>query len=239
MEYRIEQDTPSYLCDRHDRLHLWAAVRLCQEVSEYHSNSTGVGFEQLMQTHRAWVIARSYYMIYRRPKAFERIMLSTWYRGNDGLFAFRDYRMTTPEGEVLLTGTSYWPLIDFDTRRAIRLKDTLSHEESYPVAATDREALGKLVPPEMSATDQVATRQVVHSMLDHTQHVNNSEYIKLVFDTLDATHFDSDHPFSIEMNFQHESKLDETLSVWRKTIDNTDWFQIFNSRGIAAIAKIY
>ena len=35
-------ETPSYLCDRHDRLHPWAAVRLCQEVSEAHSKADAI-----------------------------------------------------------------------------------------------------------------------------------------------------------------------------------------------------
>ena len=44
MIYKQQIDIPSYLCDIDDHLHTWAAVRLCQEVTEYHGNATGIGF---------------------------------------------------------------------------------------------------------------------------------------------------------------------------------------------------
>ena len=47
--FKTEQEIASYLCDRKDRLHPWAAVRMCQEVSEMHSQATGIGYEELLQ----------------------------------------------------------------------------------------------------------------------------------------------------------------------------------------------
>ena len=99
MIYKQELEVPSYLCDIDDRLHVWAAVRLCQEVTEYHGNATGIGFKTLVQQNRAWVITHAYYNIYRLPMAFEKIMLNTWSRGNNGLIASRDYRVLTEGGE--------------------------------------------------------------------------------------------------------------------------------------------
>ena len=111
MIYNMTIDTPSYMCDVDDRLHTWAAVRLCQEVTEYHGNATGIGFKTLVQQNRAWVITRALYNIYRLPNAFEKISLDTWSRNNNGLIAYRDYRVTNADGEVLLTGTSAWPIV--------------------------------------------------------------------------------------------------------------------------------
>ena len=118
-------EIPSYLCDINDRLHTWAAVRVCQEVTEHHGNSTGIGFYKLLERNHAWVITRSLYNIYRLPNAFEAIDLSTWSRGNNGLIAMRDYRMNAADGEQLLTGTSYWAMIDMTSRRVVRLTDEI------------------------------------------------------------------------------------------------------------------
>ena len=143
MVYSFTQDTPSYLCDRSDKLHAWAAVRLCQEISEYHSNSTGIGI-QLMEQNLAWVIVRSYYEIHRRAVSFEKITLNTWSRGSDGLFASRDDRIVNQSCETLLTGTSYWTLIDFNQRRAVLLKDAMRHYEYHDEFATSHQSLSKL-----------------------------------------------------------------------------------------------
>ena len=238
MVYQMTSETPSYLCDRFDRLHPLAAVRLCQEVTEYHGNATGIGFQTLVERNRAWVLTRAYYIIFRRPAAFEKIMLNTWSRGNDGLLAFRDYKVTSPKGEVVMTGTSYWALIDYASRRVVRLNDVIANYETHTEQATDRTALAKLVPPTMDESDLALELQVKYSMLDHTNHVNNSEYIKWIFDCLDGQDFDMDRPFSLELNFQLESRPGENVSVFRKSTDDTFWFQIRNPRGVSVISKV-
>lgn len=237
MVYNITQDTPSYLCDRNDKLHAWAAVRLCQEVSEYHSNSTGIG-TQLMEQNLAWVIVRSYYEIHRRAVSFEKITLNTWSRGSDGLFAYRDYRVVNQTGEVLLTGTSYWTLIDFNQRRAVRLKDSMRYYEYHDEFATGRQSLSKLAMPKLDDNDIVFQQVVRDSVIDHTQHVNNSEYIKLIFDALTVTTFNPDKPFSIELNFSHETRPGDTLTVQLKESDGAFFSQILNSQGSSVIARV-
>lgn len=236
--YQIEEETPAYLCDRKDRLQPWAAVRLCQEISEYHSRAMGVGYEELMRRNSIWILSRAYYNIIKRPEAFEKIMLSTWSRGTDGLFAFRDYRMKNEAGETLLTGTTYWPMIDFTTRKPMRLKEIMANYDCCEDEATDHSVLERLRLPEMTTADGMFTQTAVHSMIDHAQHVNNAEYVRLVFDSLMETDFDLDKPFSLEMNYQHETQPGDTLSVSRKQIDDAAYVQISNSRGVSVIAKV-
>lgn len=238
MVYSMQQEVPSYLCDRSDRLHPWAAVRLCQEVTEYHGNSVGGGFDKLVQENRAWVIVRSYYEFYRRPNAFEKVMLNTWPRGNDGLFAFRDYRMEGAGGEVLLTGTSYWSLIDFERRRVVRLAGYIDAYKVHDELATKHATLGKLQMPQFSDDDVLINLMAPHSMIDHTGHVNNSEYIKLIFDALHEIQFNFDKPFSLELNFQHETKPNDNVSVVARCIDNVYYAQVMNSQGVGVMAQI-
>ena len=236
--FKTEQQVPAYLCDRKDRLQPWAAVRLCQEISESHSRAMGVGYEELMQRNSIWILSRAYYIFYKRPQAFEKIMLSTWSRGTDGLFAFRDYHMTDEAGETLLTGTTYWPMIDFTSRKPIRLKEIMSHYECCEDEATDHSVLERLRAPDMSNYDAQFSQHASHSMIDHAQHVNNAEYVRLVFDSLMQTEFDLDKPFSLEINYQHETQPDDTLSVLRKQDNDAHWIQISNSRGLGVLAKV-
>ena len=231
-------DIPSYLCDRHDRLHPWAAVRLCQEVSEFHSKATGIGYEDMLKQNRIWIISRAYYIIYSRPAAFEKVMLSTWSRGNDGLFAFRDYRMKDAAGETLLAGTTYWPMIDFASRRPIRLKEALADYEYHQEEATDHSVLDRLRMPDMSVPDGRHEQLATFSLIDHAQHVNNSEYVRLAIDSLMQSDFNIDRPFSIELNYQHETQPNDKLSVLRKQDNGATFVQISNSRGLSVAAKI-
>lgn len=239
MIYKQVIDIPSYLCDSDDHLHTWAAVRLCQEVTEYHGNATGIGFKTLLQQNRAWVIVRALYNVYRLPDAFEKVEFSTWSRGNNGLLASRDYRVVSiDKGDVLLTGTSQWPLIDMTTRRAIRLHDVVANYENHDILATDHEIIGKIQLPQMNDEDMVASREAVHSMVDHTQHVNNSEYIKLMFDSLQNTGFDSTKPFCLELNYQLESRPGELLRVYQHKVDTVRYMRIDNPRAVSVVARL-
>ena len=220
--YTQTLEVPDYLCDRDDQLHTWAAIRLCQEVSELHSKATGIGYEAMREQNRIWIISRAYYIIYRRAKAFEKVMLSTWSRGNDGLFAFRDYRMESEAGETMLVGTTYWPLIDFATHKPVRLNDTLDGYDYESRAATARNTLDRLRLPD--------------GRMDTT--ANYSIYVKLVFDSLMQTGYNLDSPYSLELNYNHETAPGDTLSVLRKQHDGAEWFQITNSRGLSVTAKV-
>ena len=238
MKYHISTDTPSYLCDRTDHLHPWAAIRLCQEVTEYHGNATGIGFQTLKAQNRAWVLTRALYFVERRPRAFEKVDLSTWSRGNDGLFAYRDYLMTTPEGEKLLTGTSYWAIIDYERRRVLRLSDSMNAYPYENELATPYTALNKIVVPDMGDDDVKLKLQARFSMLDHTAHVNNSEYVKWIFDCLFEAGFDIDRPFCLEIDYHHETRLGDPVAVKCKQLGDAWFATVSNPAGVGVVARV-
>ena len=232
-------DIPSYLCDINDRLHTWAAVRVCQEVTEHHGNSTGIGFYKLLERNHAWVITRSLYNIYRLPNAFEAIDLSTWSRGNNGLIAMRDYRMNAADGEQLLTGTSYWAMIDMTSRRVVRLTDEIVGYENHDILATEHASLDKIkLPADMASDAPSLQTPATFAMLDHTRHVNNSEYIKLIFDVLHDKGFDTQQPFTLELNFNLESRLGEQLTIHHRMLDGVHYLQITNPRSLSVTARV-
>lgn len=238
MIYKQHIETPSYLCDIDDRLHPWAAIRLCQEVTEYHGNATGIGFKTLLQNNHAWVITRGLYNFYRLPDAFEEIDLSTWSRGNNGLIAMRDYRMLSQQGDSLLTGTSYWALIDMTSRRVMRLNNVIANYENHDIQATEHAELQKIKQHEMTEDDLVLRCIVPFAFVDHTRHMNNSEYVKLMFDVLHNDGFDTKRPFVLEVNYQLESRLGEQLSVFRKRVDDSIFIEIDNPRSMSVLARV-
>ena len=239
MIYRQVIEIPSYLCDVDDRLHVWAAVRLCQEVTEYHGNATGIGFNTLLTQNRAWVITRAFYDIKRLPDAFERVQLKTWSRGNNGLLAFRDYTMTAENGENLLSGTSAWAMIDMTQRRVLRLNELIANYENHPDKATEYDVLPRLTIPKMAADDTVMRRTVGFAMLDHTQHVNNSEYIRLIFDYLyENGVFRSNRQFSLDLSYHMESRQGEELDLMSCADGRCFNFQINNPRALSVTAQV-
>lgn len=228
---------PGFICDRNDRLTMWGMARLFQEAADAHVQNNKIGFKELKENGKAWVLCRVYYHVDRLPQAGERVTLKTWSRGTDGLFAVREYQMLDTDGNAIVSGTSYWAIIDFETRHVIRINTLMDHFEAHPDIATTRPKLFKMrLPDNGNGLVQMATIPVKGSMLDHTQHVNNAEYIRMIFDeypvecSLDNLDF--------EIHYILETQPNDTVSVSRVQAESSTYFQIANSRGVSVLAKI-
>ena len=116
------------------------------------------------------------------------------------------------------------------------MRDYINVYDITDELATGRNQLDRLVMPNNETPDYSYEIQARHSMIDHTGHVNNSEYIKWIFDALSQIGFNADKPFSLELNFQHETKPDDTavVSVYKK--DDAIFSNIINSVGTSVIA---
>ena len=240
MYYTDTITIPNYICDQYDHISLWGLARLFQESAGHHAETAGMGFRQLIDRGKAWVLCRMYYVIDRMPKESETVTVRTWSRGTDGLFAFRDFQLIDSQG-VAATCSSYWVIIDFDTRRAVRIRDYWAAISTHPDCATDREQLDRLRIPKNAEENLVAQFPVKPSMLDHTFHVNNAEYIKWIMDNLPAgAPHNAPYRFSIE--FLNETQPDESVSVYRCNAisqdDRNTYFKVCNNHSTAVVASL-
>ena len=244
---------PNFLCDRNDTLTMWGVARLFQEVAGFHVDAANMGFSTLISQGKAWVLCRAHYQVEKLPHEGEHIMLKTWSRGTDGLYAFREFQMYDQQGNILVASTANWAIIDYNARHVVRLQDMMDHFESHPEFATDCQKLGRLrLPKEASFAPPVAQFSVKPSMLDHTGHVNNAEYIKWIFDNLPHTDFLS-APFCFNIEYLMETQLTETVTLSHCQLPEcanvacsssaaprrvSTYFQITNPRSVAVIANL-
>lgn len=240
MYYSLKITIPNYLCDSHDTLSMWGMARIFQEAADQHSALSGIGFAQLLQANKAWVLSRVYYNVERLPKEGEEVTATTWSRGTDGLFAFREYTLCSADGTRLVSGTSYWVLISLTERKAIRMHDIMDGYEYHADLATDRSTLSRVRLPRITDMLQpVHQFDVKPSMLDHNNHVNNAEYIKWIFDNLAPETLKDPHAgFCFTIEYYQETPPADTISVFRIPTDNATYFQISNSRSVAVTAVI-
>lgn len=221
-EYVIE----SYLCDQNDRLSMWGLSRLLQTVAEEHTLLTHISYYDLIKQQKAWVLSRMYYQVERMPKYSSKVKFSTWSRGVDGLFDVRDFIVMSMDGEKLASATAYWVVIDFNTRHVARLNDIMDGYIHNDVCATCKQRLTKLRIHPMDETNRVETFKVKPSMLDHTRHVNNSEYVRWIDDNLP----EGKRIASLEITYHAETRPGELVEIRScQPDDTTAHFQTFAS----------
>lgn len=243
MFYQEKYRIPSLVCDASDHLSLWGLSRLFQEVAEGHTFATGIGYDALIKQNKAWVLCRMRYEVNQMPKMWDTVTLTTWSRGTNGLFAVRDFRMEDEQSHQLLaSATAYWAVIDFNTRHVTRLHDLMSNYEHHELKATSAEELHKICPPKEfklnnstldsnapQSTNQFIVQQFVAlpSMLDHTHHVNNAEYLKWIsnhwpqigiqppVDADSSIYVPTFKPFALQVDYILETRLNEVITIHR------------------------
>lgn len=230
-DYYIE----SYLVDEDDRLSMWGLSRLLQTVAEEHTIKTHISYYDLIKEGKAWVLSRMYYEVETMPSYSDTVRLSTWSRGIDGLFDARDFLLTTTTGTRLASASAYWVVIDFNNRHVMKLNDIMDGYMHYPKCATSKERLAKLRLQPMEATCKVEHFNVKPSMLDHTMHVNNSEYIRWVADNLP----ENKQIKTLEIGYIAETRKGEWVDVMRNQLQpDLMQFQLLNNRGVSATVQI-
>lgn len=73
---------------------------------------------------------------------------------------------------------------------------------------------------------------VTSGYIDYSRHVNNAEYIRILFDGFTIEQIENMHPKHIEVHYLSESKEQDILTIFKKKIGHTTYFQICRDQPI-------
>ena len=187
--------------------------RIFQEAAWNHAEALGVGFEQLQQQNKMWVLSRLLVHVHQYPRWGETIRIHTWPRPVDGALAMRDFQMLSSRGEVLVSGSSAWLILDAISRKPQRPGKLLSSFSTDPNhRATDRDP-EKIAEAETLEPD--IELPVRYSDIDVNGHVNNARYVGWLLDSY-PIEFHQQHSVSqLEINFLGETRAGDRLTCAR------------------------
>ena len=261
--YNLENiELQSYHCDRTDHLSLWGLCRIFQEASAHHTDGTAIGYRELLKDGKAWVLSRMYYEIHSMPTLNETVSVKTWARSSNGLYAIREFLMQNSKGENLCGASTYWVIIDMRARKVCRLNDMSECFAHLTDQATTLDSFNKLKLPPFVDDEKIARILASDSLIDHTQHVNNAEYIRLMGDYLqtqnnlhgfsenDSCSTSTDNVqflrdklkisrfdgLSFQIDYPLETRPGEMIDIYRRISSDAVSFQCSNPRGVAAVA---
>lgn len=73
---------------------------------------------------------------------------------------------------------------------------------------------------------------VTSGYIDYSRHVNNAEYIRILFDGFTIEQIENMHIKHIEVHYLSESKEQDILTIFKKKIERITYFQIYRDRPI-------
>jgi acyl-ACP thioesterase len=201
-----------------------------QEAAWNHAEALGVGFEQLQQQHQIWVLSRLLVNAHQYPRWGETIRIHTWPRPVEGVFAMRDFQMLNSSGEVLVSGSSAWLILDALSRRPQRAGKLLSSfctDVNHRATERDPEKIA-----EAANLEPGIELPVRYSDIDVNGHVNNARYVGWLLDSY-PFEFHQNHSVSqLEINFLGETRAGDRLTSARAELASGHYFHSLVRAGV-------
>ena len=197
--------------DKKFKLKVAAIFRYFQDIALLATEDLGVDSISLSKRNIDWVITRMAVEIKRLPSCDEEITVHT-YPGKDMAMLYpRYFYISDSKGEVIITASSVWALINSITRKVIVDRDVISKlpGETSPYELPLPE---KITVPENSQF--LETRKIHYSDLDFNSHMNNVRYVELLMDSHDSEFYDNHHLSFISLNYMKEIKEKEAVDIY-------------------------
>jgi acyl-ACP thioesterase len=203
----------TYETDTHGNMSIVALFNYLQDIASSHASSLHFGKEDLEKNDMFWVLSRIYAEMDYMPGWDSEIIITTWPRAIEGIFALRDYEIADSSGKRVGGATSAWLMLDSKTRRPKRPDQLLSLlNQDVPAESS----LGRN-PNKISAIESEEYRcpsfKVKYSDLDVNMHVNNVKYIQWALDAYPLDFRIKNIMSSVEVNYISESFPGDEVSV--------------------------
>ena len=220
--------------DKYFKLKIPAIFRYFQDVALLATESKGVDSISLSKRNIDWVITRMTVQIKRLPKCDEEIVVCT-HSGKDMAMLYpRYFYIMDAKGEIIVSSSSIWALIDNNTRKVIVDRDVISKlpPESYDCQPDLPE---KLIEPQNKRL--VEKRTIHYSDLDFNSHMNNVRYVELLMDVHDTAFYDAHSVKKITLNYMRELKEKEAVEVFTDA-SSPETISVYNSEGLSFLGKV-
>ena len=159
-----------------------AIARYFQEAAWHSAEALGFGYEEATRLKQFWVLVRQSIKAHRLPVWGEHLVIETWPRGVDGLWAFRDYNIRDQKGSVCIGATSSWMIMDANSHRPLKPEIVSGAMPWVIETKAIGETASKIV--HEGSWEIVDQRKVRFSDMDINGHMNNSRYVEWIADAI-------------------------------------------------------
>lgn len=186
-------------------------ARELEKITEAHLRSFGMNRESLLEEKKIWVISWNDIRISRLPKVGETVILRVWAgKKRAGMFS-RFYGCYSAQGEALAGASSFFTLIDAETRTIAAPTEKI---EQIPVVSLANEGkLPKMIQVFPENFAQQTERVVAPDEIDKNGHLNNTHYIDWAEDVVKDACGEERMPTSVWIRYEKELLVNEAVTL--------------------------
>lgn len=210
VEYRKNIKTCNEDFYENGQIKLSSLFYFFQEAATEHADIIGVGGDALMKENIVWILAKMKLRILGDLKPGEEYYVMTYPRAQKSRFCPRDYYLYTTEGDLLAVGSAIWSLMDWTTRKIVKMTldfgGDLREDEAFPegfekIRMKEPEAVGEYI---VKAAD-----------IDVNEHTNNCVYGDIAAQASSVTEIGD---FVIQ--YSKETREGDVIHLFREQTDD-------------------
>lgn len=206
IEFEKRYKIPVYDTDFQGKLSIFSLFNYIQDIASEHAEILHFGRDDLQRNDQFWILSRVYAEIKSFPFWGETLILRTWPRGTDGMFALRDIEIRSEKWGVIAGATTSWVIVNAINRRPQRPETLLERMNlEFPSSRSTTRNAGKLTQTSSFEPAQTNPFHVMASDLDVNYHVNNVKYIQWVYNTRSVQFLSKNEATSVEVNYLSEA----------------------------------
>ncbi len=195
-----------------------------QQIATDDLDTFGVDSGYLFNKGLAFVLARMKTVFYKPLFCYDKLTLSSCHRRTKGVSFIRDYVLKR-EGETVAETSSYWVLIDINTRKICRpsvltTEPVLRELASFEI--DDRFVFDETLPIEKY------NYRVAFSDIDENRHMNNTRYPDICLDAMGGIS-DNEYVSEIRIDYLNEAKLSDNLEIEYAKGEGLNFFRAANT----------
>ncbi|MFV0344906.1 MAG: acyl-[acyl-carrier-protein] thioesterase [Bacteroidales bacterium] len=196
--------------DINKNAHITSILDLCLEMAHKHANMLGVGFDNLKKLNCFWVLSRMNVHIYGYPKWEDKIRISTVPKFDNGMFAYRDFKVEFENGDTIANISSSWLTITADTKKIIKPSSILE-ENQYSGKLHDEKEAPKL--QSLMTIKAENFEPVSFFDVDVNAHVNSIAYLRHAIAAFGISFLSQHTLHEISVNYIKETTPNSNIGV--------------------------
>jgi len=206
IEFEKRYKIPVYDTDFQGKLSIFSLFNYIQDIASEHAEILHFGRDDLQRNDQFWILSRVYAEIKSFPIWGETLILRTWPRGTDGMFALRDIEIMSEKGELIAGATTSWVIVNAKSRRPQRPENLLERMNlEFPSSRATTRNAAKIMHTPTGDSGQSGPFYVMASDLDVNYHVNNVKYIQWAYNTRTVRFLTTHIATSVEVNYLSEA----------------------------------
>lgn len=188
-----------------------ALCGMMQETASRYCYDNRISLVHLNPKNLTWMIINQYVDFENLPGWLEQVNVSTWPRIKRGLRSLRDYSITDESGQTVANSVTTWVLLDTETRRPVRMDDTVKHLTAVEDSVFETEKRIRVDLPDADFKEKLFN--VRYSDLDVNGHVNNIKYIEWCLDSIPGDFQKNHRVKNLTIEFIHETYADNKVAA--------------------------